>query len=102
MKERDKRIVIYIFIIILIILDQICKEIIENSGTKYVINKFLTFNYFQNTGVAFGFGYKNIFIFIFINIIILGIIAKFIFTQSERLDFKSKLVISLVMAGRNE
>ena len=102
MKEKTKKTCICVSVIILILIDQIVKYFIEYNKELLplnVIGDFLQISYYQNTGIAFGIGIGNVVIFIICNIIILGIIAKFIISQNQRLDEKNKFILSLVLAG---
>lgn len=102
MKEKTKKTCICVSVIILILIDQIVKYLIEYNKELLplnVIGDFLQISYYQNTGIAFGIGIGNVVIFIICNIIILGIIAKFIISQNQRLDEKNKFILSLVLAG---
>lgn len=102
MKEKLKQVSIYCSIILVIIIEQIIKYFVEaniENLPKKVINNFLDISYCKNTGIAFGFGTGNVIIFVICNIVILGLIAKFIISQKQRLDSKNKFVLSLIIAG---
>ena len=101
MKEKTKKICICVSVMILILIDQIIKYIIEYNQEVLplaIIKDFLQISYYQNTGIAFGIGTGNIVVFIICNIIIIGIIFKFIISQNQRLDNKNKFILSLVLA----
>lgn len=102
MKNKVKSIVIYSTIIILIILDQISKYVIEINKEILPINiidNALNISYCQNIGVAFGFGEGNLIIFIIANILILGIIAKFIIIPKNKIDNINRLILGIIFAG---
>lgn len=102
MKSKTKKIGIYISIIILILIDQIIKWAIECNKAVLpveVIKEIFKISYYQNAGIAFGIGVGNLIIFIIGNIVVLGILAKFVIGQNQRLDNKNKFVLSLVLAG---
>lgn len=102
MKEKNKKIYMYTSIIVLIIIDQIFKKIVElniYSLPLKIINNLFQISYFENFGIAFGIGTGNLIIYIIGNIVIIGLIFKFIISQDQRLDYKDKFVLSLILAG---
>ena len=102
MKEKRKQICLYIVIALLIGIEQLIKFIVINNFSNMpigIIGNLLKINYCENTGIAFGLGSGNVIVFIIINVVILGIIARFICGEKDRLDFGSKFVFGLVLAG---
>lgn len=102
MKEKVKQISIYLSIVILIIIDQVIKFIIENNKQVLpvnVIQNFLNLSYCQNTGIAFGLGSGNVLVFIICNIVVLGVILKFIISGKQTLEGRNKFILGLVLAG---
>ena len=95
--SKKKAITIGIIILLLIILfDQVTKMILINQNITIIPN-FLSFNYIQNTGAAFNIGSNNIIMIIIINVIIIGLIIKFI--KDNDLDIGVLLSIFIVLAG---
>lgn len=95
--NRKKTIIIDIFILLIILLiDQLTKSILINKNISIIPN-FLELNYTQNTGVAFGVGNKNILIIIILNILVLGLIIKFI--KKNELNNKILIPLFIVLAG---
>ena len=95
--NRKKTIIIDIFILLIILLiDQLTKSILINKNISIIPN-FLELNYTQNTGVAFGVGNKNILIIIILNILVLGLIIKFI--KENELNNKILIPLFMVLAG---
>lgn len=89
---------IIILIIVLILIDQIAKIIaVNNNGI--LINGILNITTVENKGGAFGVGQNGTGTFIITNIIVLGIIIRFIVTQKNMIDKKTYFALSLVMAG---
>ena len=74
---KHKRVWLIILGICIILLDQITKAILIGKNTT-VIPNVLNFTYTENTGVAFGIGSNNLLFIIIVNIIVLGMIIKFI------------------------
>ena len=88
-KANKKKVLKKIFIIVLIfvLIDQITKFIFINKDIT-LIEGILKFHTVQNRGGAFGVGQNSTFSFIIANIIVLGIIIKFISMQAEQIDKK--------------
>ena len=87
-----------ILIIILIIIDQTSKILITKFLNEPLGNEFVGIQIVNNTGMAFGFNngnVKNIFLTIFVIAIVIG----FIKNQAERIDKKTKIALSIVLAG---
>ena len=87
-----------ILIIILIIIDQTSKILITSFLHEPIGNEFVGIQIVNNTGMAFGFNdgnVKNIFLTIFVIAIVIG----FIKNQAERIDKKTKIALSIVLAG---
>ena len=72
-----KKIILAVASIAIIMLDQISKLIMIDKNIN-IIPQILSFSYTQNTGVAFGLISNNIIFVIIFNIVILGIIIKFL------------------------
>ncbi len=102
MKKENKGLKIAIIIsVILLLLDQItkwyvCKTNINIEVIPNVFNLKLTFN----NGIAFGIGQNsNIFTIIVPNIIVLGLIGRFIYLQKERMNLVTIYSLFAVIAG---
>lgn len=90
--------IVFIIVLILVIIDQGTKFAFVNKNID-VIPNVLRFNTVQNRGGAFGVGQNSTFSFIVANIIVLGIILKFISMQAKQLDKKTIFALSLVLGG---
>ena len=87
-------------VILLILLDQAIKlVIIINNPNKTIIQNFIEIKLTENTGGAFGVGQNSTFLYIVTNVIVLGIIIKFMTNGNKLIDMKTKIVLSLVLAG---
>ena len=102
MKKENKGLKIAIIIsVILLLLDQItkwyvCKTNINIEVIPNVFNLKLTFN----NGIAFVIGQNsNIFTIIVPNIIVLGLIGRFIYLQKERMNLVTIYSLFAVIAG---
>lgn len=102
MKNINKKYKIIIFVTVLVLLEQLTKIIILINRDKLpitVINNVFMLSYVENSGVAFGIKVGSIWSFIVINIVILGIIIKFMYSQLQELNNKTIIILSLVLAG---
>lgn len=102
MKNVSKKYKIVIFVTALVLLEQLTKIVILMNREKLpitVINNVFMLSYVENSGVAFGIKVGNIWSFIVINIVILGIIIKFMYSQLQELNNKTIILLSLVLAG---
>jgi len=77
--------IIIILFIVLLLLDQATKIIFSNNNIE-IIPHILKFTYTENSGGAFGIGSQNIITVIFTNIVVIGIIIKFMINQKDNLD----------------
>ena len=93
--------IIIVSIILIITLDQIIKLYFVNNAESdiNVIEGILKFSYVENTGGAFGSFQNNINSFIILNFIVLGIIIKFMIAQKDRIDKKTSVALTLILAG---
>ena len=100
MKKISKNTISVItLIMVLILLDQITKIFIINNPTKIIMQNILEIRLAKNTGGAFGIGQNSTFSYIVTNIIVLGIIIKFMTNGNKLIDKKTKVLLSLILAG---
>ena len=85
--------------LIIILWDQSLKIIVQNAGEITIIPEVLTFNLTKNTDSAYGIGSNSTITYVATNLVILGIIFKFIRTQNEFVDKKLKILLSFILAG---
>ena len=90
--------IIIILFIILLLIDQVTKIVFTNSNIQ-VIPNVLKFTYTENTGGAYGIGSGNVLMFILTNLVVLGIIIKFMINQKDNLDNITFLVLTTILAG---
>ena len=104
-KKSEKRklskidIILIIIVLAIIVLDQITKIYMVKVENIDVIQNVLKFNVAYNEKAAYGIGSNSTFMYVATNIIILGIIFKFITTHNEYVDTKLKVFLSFIMAG---
>jgi signal peptidase II len=87
-----------IIVITLIVIDQVSKILVSNFLKEPVGNEFVGLEIVTNTGMALGFNEGNI-KNILLTIFVLLIIIRFVKNQIERIDTKTMVAISLVLAG---
>lgn len=95
---KDKRILLIILGIIIILLDQIIKAILIEKNIILIPN-LLSFTYTQNTGTAFGMGNNNTIIIIILNVIVIGIIIKFLKERKDQIELNTLAPLVLILAG---
>ena len=98
MKNKTIKLLV-IVVTILIIIDQASKILVTNIlNGESIGNDNLGIIITSNTGMAFGFNEGNV-RNIFLTIFVLAIVINFIKNQLERLDKKTIITLSLVLAG---
>jgi len=90
-------------IIVLIVIDQLIKVTVLNTIGKtgdsiLIIPNFLQITYVENFGAAFGVFVTRIFL-IAVNLLIIFVVAKLLFSKKYKWDNKSSLGLSLILAG---
>lgn len=98
-KMKKGYIILLIIVIAIVLIDQISKILVTNVGEINAINGILKFNVTENTNPAYGIGSNSTIMYVITNIVILGIIFKFITTQNDFVDNKLKVFLSLIFAG---
>lgn len=97
MKNKVVRSLI-IIITILIVIDQVSKFLIITIVPEGIGKDYLKIETIKNTGMAFGFNEGNV-RNIFLTIFVLAIVINFIKNQLDRIDKKTIISLSLVLAG---
>lgn len=87
---------------ILLVIDQISKIVAIHTNINVTILKdILNFKLIFNNGIAFGIGQgENIGSFIVSNLIVLGIIIRFIFVQKDRMDAITMYTLFIILSRR--
>lgn len=101
-KEKKRYIVLIIAILILVIAQQGIKSyVIRNysEGSTCIIKDMVNVTYVENTGGAWGVGQGDIATFIIVNILVLGIIIRFIITQRDRIGNLTLSALVLILSG---
>ena len=93
-----KKIILAVASITIIMLDQISKLIMIDKNIN-IIPQILSFLYTQNTGMAFGLISNNIIFVIIFNIVILGIIIKFLKENNDSIDYTVLVSLILIVSG---
>lgn len=102
-KENKRYIVLIIAIITLVILGQWLKNYVIDNYKGYestcLIENLVNITYVENTGGAWGVGQGDIATFIIVNIMVIGIIVRFIITQKDRIGTFTLISLILILAG---
>lgn len=83
----------------IVVLDQALKIWVQNIGEVAIIPGILKFKLSQNTSAAYGIGSNSTLTYVATNVVILGVIFKFITTQNAFVDTKLKVFLSFILAG---
>lgn len=100
-KKSDTFKLSMIIFIVLLLVDQISKILAIHTNIDVIILKeILNFKLVFNNGIAFGIGQgENIGTFIVSNLIVLGVIIRFIWLQKERMDTVTMYGLFMILAG---
>lgn len=83
----------------IVVLDQAFKIWLQNIGEIAIVPGILKFKLSQNTSAAYGIGSNSTLTYVATNVVILGVIFKFITTQNAFVDTKLKVFLSFILAG---
>lgn len=98
-KINKEKILLISIALIIIIIDQGVKIWIQKADEVNIIPEILKFKVSQNTNAAYGIGSNSTMMYIATNLVILGVIFKFITTQNQFVDKKLKIFLSFILAG---
>lgn len=102
MVSKVRRVCLYLWVTLLVCVDQIVKVWVLNSvngNSIVIIKKILSFTYCENKGVAFSFGNGHVPVFVIVNLLMIcGLIFYF---EKNRKDFNrlSKVFYIMTIAG---
>ena len=97
-KSNKKLYIIIAVIIILLAIDQVTKFLVINKSFELIPN-FLSINFEESIKGSFGVGQKGTLTFIITNVIVIGIIIKFMQMQSKQIDKKTYAALTMIIAG---
>ena len=98
-KVKEKKKHMYVIIFAILIVDQIIKIILSVIGDITVIPNVLQFHIVQNTQGTYGVDTDSTILYVFTNIIVLGIVYRFLKIENQFVDTKLKIFLSFVLAG---
>ena len=101
-KLKNKRVIyIIVFIIFLIILDQITKILVTKFllNDEIIIENILEFKFVKNNGIALGIASNNKLTILISNVIVIGLIIRFMNIQNERINNITMTVLCFIVAG---
>lgn len=89
--------------VILLAIDQISKTVaIHTNVNVTILENILNFKLVFNNGIAFGIGQENnMGMFIVSNLIVLGVIIRFIWLQKEQMDGVTMHALFIILSRRN-
>lgn len=97
-KNNRKIILIILAIVILILIDQISKAVVGEQE-KNIINDYIKIVKIDSYDGAFGIGQNDTATFVIANIVVIGIILKFMKSQEKQIDKKTYIALTFVIAG---
>ena len=96
--KNKKVYIIVLAVILLVVVDQIVKFFMINKNIDLIPN-ILSINYQEVVSGSFGVGQKGTFTFLLTNVIVIGVLIKFMKMQSEQIDIKTYVALTLVISG---
>lgn len=91
--------IIAVIIAILILIDQIIKLIVIGNDNVTLIKDILSFNVTKNINGTYGVNTNSTVMYVITNLIVVCIALKFILSQNQFIDKKTKIFLSLIIAG---
>lgn len=98
-KVEKKKKHIYVIIIAILIVDQVVKIILSMVGDITIIPNVFQLHIVQNVQGAYGVNSDSTILYIFTNIIVLGIVFRFLKMENQFVDTKLKIFLSFLLAG---
>lgn len=98
-KNKKQLIILVVLIISIILIDQITKIIMQNIDDITIIPNLLQFKIDENVSGDSGLDSDSNVMNIITNLIVIGVIFKFIKTQNSYIDTKIKVFLSFIFAG---
>lgn len=100
-KQKNKTLICGIIVTIaLLVIDQITKQIISSSNMNItIIPNILELKTIHNNGGAFGVAQGNIIMFVITNLVVLGLIIRFIYLQKDLMDKSTLFTLCAILAG---
>ena len=102
-KEHKKYIMLIAVILLIIIAGQLLKnDIIKNykdQGSISLVEDIINITYTENKGGAWGIGQNDTITFVAANLLVIGIIIKFIITQKDRIGLLDLSALTLILGG---
>lgn len=98
-KNKKEYKIIIIAIIILVLIDQLLKFIILKVGDKTLIDGVLSFHMTENKEGTYGISSQSTITYVITNLMVIAIVYKFITSQNQFVDKKTKVFLTLIIAG---
>ena len=98
-KVKEKKKYLYVIILVILVVDQVIKITLSAIGDVTVIPNVFQLHIVQNTQGTYGVNSDSTILYIFTNIIVLGIVFRFLRMENQFVDTKLKIFLSFVLAG---
>lgn len=96
-KKENK--VLLLIILFLLVIDQILKFFALKNNNLVLINQILKIGIYQNQNGTYGVNTNSTIMYVLTNLIIIVIAFKFITSENQFVDRKTKFFLSLIIAG---
>lgn len=98
-KLTKESILLISIVVVIILTDQVLKIWVQSAGEISIISGILNFKVNENNSPAYGIGSNSKIMYVLTNVVILGVIFKFITTQNQFVDKKLKIFLGFIIAG---
>ena len=102
-KEYKRYIIIIGVILLIVLVGQLLKNDIINNykdqGSISLVKDVVNITYIENKGGAWGIGQNDIVTYVAANLLVIGIIIKFIITQRDRIGILDLSALTLILGG---
>lgn len=98
-KTKKENKMLLVIILFLLVIDQILKFFALKNNNLILINGILKIGIYQNENGTYGVNTNSTIMYVLTNLIIIVVAFKFITSQNQFVDRKTKVFLSLVIAG---
>ena len=95
-KVKEKKKYFYVIILVILVVDQVIKITLSAIGDVTVIPDVFQLHIVQNTQGIYGVDSDSTILYVFTNIIVLGIVFRFLRMENQFVDTKLKIFLSFV------
>lgn len=98
-KTKKENKMLLVMILFLLVIDQVLKFFALKNNNLILINGILKIGIYQNENGTYGVNTNSTIMYVLTNLIIIVVAFKFITSQNQFVDRKTKVFLSLVIAG---